>query len=187
MPFCKNCGYELPEGATYCPKCGTPVAIPEEPTTAVTPSQPSAEPTLKLAFWWERALAWLIDVAIIGAVTGLLRLIAFLLGLAFNPTITPSWPDWVSFFISFNLDGVFRFLYWTFMEGSRGQSFGKMVMRIKVVHVGGSPMNIGSAAVESLGKAFFLPLDLLIGWLLYSRKRQRIFNYVSQTVVVKVS
>ncbi len=32
MPYCKNCGKELPEGATFCPNCGVPVA-------AAAPSQ----------------------------------------------------------------------------------------------------------------------------------------------------
>jgi uncharacterized RDD family membrane protein YckC len=73
------------------------------------------------------------------------------------------------------------------MEGSTGQSLGKMVMRIKVVQLDGSPVNMGNAAVQSVGKAFLLPLDLLIGWIVYPRTRQRLFNYFSRTVVVKGS
>ena len=184
MPYCKKCGAELPEGAKFCPKCGTAVLMEEVPTVPIAPAAPEA-PAPKLAFWGERFVAWLIDIIILGVIVGTIGLLMW--WFAAQPfTFLPGWPSWMPFF-NFGPGGVIYFIYWTFMEGSRGQSFGKMVMRIKVVHVGGSPMNIGSAAVESLGKAFFLPLDLLIGWLLYSRKRQRIFNYVSQTVVVKVS
>jgi uncharacterized RDD family membrane protein YckC len=182
---CKNCLFELPEGAVYCPKCGTPVTKEEAVVTA--PVQPVAEASPILAFWWERFIAWLIDIVIIGAFTWILSFLVSLSGASLDFTVTPGWPSWVSFFISFNLEGVFRFLYWTFMEGSSGQSFGKMVMRIKVVHLDGSDVNMGSSVVESVGKAFFLPLDLLIGWLLYPRKRQRIFNYISQTIVVKAA
>jgi hypothetical protein len=38
---------------------------------------------------------------------------------------------------------------------------------------------MGQAAVESVGKAFLLPLDCLLGWIL------RIFNYLSETIVIR--
>jgi uncharacterized RDD family membrane protein YckC len=185
LASCKNCGYELPEGAVYCPRCGTPVV--KEEVTVTAPPQPAVTSGPVLAFWWERFVAWLIDVVIVGAFAWILSFFASLAGTPFSFTVTPGLPDWISFFISFSLEGVFRFLYWMFMEGSNGQSFGKMVMRLKVVHADVSPINMGSAAVESAGKAFFLPLDLLIGWILYTRRRQRIFNYLSQTLVVKAA
>ncbi len=183
MANCKNCGFELPEGAVYCPRCGAPVAKEEPAITAARQAQEA--PTLHLALWWERIVAWIIDVVIIGIIAWILNLFALLAGSSFSFTATPGVPSWISFFISFSLEGVFRFLYWMFMEGSSGQSFGKMVMRLKVVHMDGTAVNMGWAAVESAGKAFFLPLDLLIGWILYPRRRQRVFNYLSQTVVVK--
>jgi len=74
-----------------------------------------------------------------------------------------------------------------FMDGLYGQSFGKMAMRIKVTRLDGSQINMGAAALESVGKAFLLPLDCLLGWLLYPKRRQRIFNYISETIVVKVT
>jgi uncharacterized RDD family membrane protein YckC len=58
-------------------------------------------------------------------------------------------------------------------------------MRIKAARLDGSPINMGQAALQSLGKAFLLPLDCLLGWILYPRRRQRLFNYLSETVVVK--
>ena len=182
MPYCKNCGNELPEGAQFCPKCGTAVTKPDEPVI-VTPAPSVIAPGLKLAFWGERFVAWLIDVVIIGAAFGIISLVAFLGGLSFS--LIPGWPDWIPFF-SFNLNGVFLFLYWTLMEGSSGQSVGKMVMRIRVIHVDGTPVNMGNAAVESVGKAFLLPLDCIVGWILYPRSRQRLFNRISRTVVVKI-
>jgi uncharacterized RDD family membrane protein YckC len=62
-----------------------------------------------------------------------------------------------------------------------------MVMRIKVTRLDGSPVGMGNAALESIGKAFVLPLDLLLGWILYPRRRQRIFNYISETIVTKIT
>lgn len=190
MANCKNCGNELPEGALFCPRCGAPVTKPEEPmstSSAGVPSQPTAASGTVLAFWWERFIAWLIDVIIVGIFTFILGILASIAGNPADFSTLPGWPWWLAFFISFNLEGVFRLLYWMFMEGSSGQSFGKALMRIRVMHLDGSPISLGDAAVESIGKAFFLPLDLIIGWILYPRKRQRVFNYLSRTIVVKVS
>jgi len=182
MPYCKNCGNELPEGAQFCPKCGTAVTKSEEQIVEA-PVQPVAASGLKLAFWGERFVAWLIDVVLIGAVFLVIGLFTFLSGLTYG--LVPGWPSWIPFF-SFNPNGVVLFLYWMLMEGSSGQSLGKMLMRIKVVHVDGTPVNMGNAAVESVGKAFLLPLDCIVGWILYPRSRQRLFNHISRTVVVKI-
>jgi uncharacterized RDD family membrane protein YckC len=69
------------------------------------------------------------------------------------------------------------------MEGIYGQSIGKMVMQLKVTRLDGQPIDMGYAAIESLGKAFLLPIDCIVGWLLYSN--ERLFNFMSETKVVK--
>jgi len=167
MPHCKNCGNEVPEESLYCPKCGKPVE------TAAG---------FKLAHWGERFVGWLIDIVILGAIMLPLRFFASVAwpGYAFAPSFPVSIP-----FFDFGLSNIVYFLYWTFMEGSYGRSIGKMIMRIKVVRVRGEPMDLMHAALESLGKAFVLPLDCILGWILHAPRRQRIFNYVSETVVVK--
>jgi uncharacterized RDD family membrane protein YckC len=98
----------------------------------------------------------------------------------------PSGLDWIPFF-NFGLSGIVNFLYWMLMDGAYGQSFGKMIMRVKVTRVDGSRLNMANAALESVGKAFLLPLDCLLGWILYPRRRQRVFNYISETIVVKIT
>jgi len=179
MASCKNCGYELPEGAGYCPKCGTAVVLPVEPTA---PAEPVS--VLKLALWWERFVAWLIDVVIIGAIASIISGIANLGGMTTSVNLVQGWPTWLPF-VNFGLSEVFQFFYWMVMEGAYGRSFGKMVMRLKVTRLDGSTLNMAQSAVQSVGKAFILWLDVLLGWILFSRKRQRIFNYLSGTIVVK--
>jgi uncharacterized RDD family membrane protein YckC len=184
MPYCRKCGSELPEGAKYCPVCGTPVSAEEAPAAPTVPPAPTAPEApvaagLTLAFWGERFVAWLIDVVIVGIVVGILGLFRLLFGLA-----VPGWPGWLPFF-NFNLGGLLYFLYWMFMDGAYGQSFGKMIMRLKVTRLDGDKIGMGAAAVESVGKAFLLPLDVLIGWIFYPKKRQRLFSYLSGTIVVK--
>lgn len=182
MANCRNCGADLPEGAQFCPKCGTPISGMEEPVSTARLSQSYSASSLDLAFWWERFFAWLIDVVIIGVISWFIGLIAAIATF----TLIPGWPSWVPFF-RFDINGILLFLYWMLMEGSGGQSFGKMIMRIKVVKIDGAALNMADAAIESVGKAFLLPIDLLIGWILYPRKRQRIFNFITRTIVIKVT
>ncbi len=159
------------------------------PTSAppVVPAAPVAPEGLKLAFWWQRFVAWLIDIVLVGIFTSILGLFALFRGIPYNLTLVPGWPDWFSIFFSLNFNGVILFLYWMLLEGLYGQSLGKMIMRIKVTRIDGSPVGVTHAVVESVGKAFFLFLDLLLGWLLYTKRRQRIFNFISGTIVIKVT
>jgi uncharacterized RDD family membrane protein YckC len=159
MPACRECGKEVPEGAQYCPNCGAPVQTPLQP---------------RLAFWGERFLAWLVDIIILGIATGLISLL----------TWAPNLPTWFPF-VNFGFSNIVYFLYWTLMEGIYGRSLGKMLMRIKVTRSDGQPIDLAQAALESVGKAFLLPIDLILGWILHPRKRQRIFNYLSGTIVLR--
>ncbi len=175
MPYCKKCGNPLNPEDRVCPKCGAPVAFESEAPRQAAPIAPQ----LSLASWGERFAAWLIDVIIIGIFVGLLE---FFTWFAWEPF--GFWPSWLPF-INFGTGGVLYFLYWLLMEGTSGQSFGKMIMRLRVVRLDGSRIDIGHATLESVGKAFFLLLDLIIGWALYPKRRQRIFNFLSETVVVR--
>jgi uncharacterized RDD family membrane protein YckC len=71
------------------------------------------------------------------------------------------------------------------MDGTFGQSIGKMAMHLKVTRLNGQPINVGTAAIESFGKAFLLPLDCIIGWLIHQDRNQRLFNTISETTVVR--
>jgi uncharacterized RDD family membrane protein YckC len=156
-----------------------PVAAPVE---SATPA-----PGLKLAYWWERFAAWLIDVVMVAIALLIVSLFTALLGQPIDAFTTFDAPWWVTIIVSFSVDSIVLFVYWTFMDGAYGQSVGKMVMRIKLSRLDGSRVDMGRAAISSVGKAFFLFWDVLLGWFLYPRRRQRVFNYLSETVVMKVT
>ncbi len=168
MTNCKNCGSDLPEGAGFCPKCGTPVQAVEQP---------------KLAYWGTRFVAWLIDIVIIGAIVGFLRLFVWVAWPGY--VWTTGLPRWFPF-VDFGTSNLVYFLYWMLSEGIYGQSIGKMIMRIKITRLDGGIPNMGQAAIESVGKAFLLPIDVIVGLFLYTSRRQRLFNYLSNTIVVRV-
>lgn len=171
MPYCRNCGLKLPEDAAYCPSCGTPVA------------QEIRKPRLQLAGWGERIAAYLIDVITVGVVTIPLTFFWSQFQLYFLGINVWRW-DWIPF-VSFGLSNIVSFVYWTLTEGLCGQSLGKRLLKIKVTKIDGEPVDLASAAIESLGKAFLLPIDFILGLILYPQRQQRLFNYISNTIVVK--
>ncbi|MFC6974739.1 hypothetical protein ACFQL1_08670 [Halomicroarcula sp. GCM10025709] len=59
-------------------------------------------------------------------------------------------------------------------------------MDIAVTDERGDEIDYGTAAVESFGKAFLLPIDCLVGWLAFEKEGLRLFNKLSSTVVVEV-
>ncbi len=165
MPFCKNCGKEVPEDAVFCPECGAKMGSSEG---------------LVLASWGDRFIAWLIDIIILSIALSWLTLPR----VYWMPRTWGMMPRMIPF-ANFGGNNVLHFLYWTIMEGVYGQSVGKMVMKIKVARQGGGAIDMGKSAIQSLGKAFLLPLDCILGGILYPSRDQRLFNSLSQTVVLK--
>lgn len=155
MTYCKKCGNLLEEGDEYCSGCGAPVNLTE----------------ILLATWGERFIAYLIDLILIGVVAGILRPVNY-------------WS--YNFPLAFlGINNVLLFLYWSYLEGTQGQSLGKKAMGIKVVNLNGGDIDIGTSVYQAIGKAFLGPLDVIIGWILYPAKQQRLFNNLSQTIVMK--
>ena len=148
------------------------------PHQASVPGVP--EKTLHLGMWSTRFWAWLIDFILV------ILFLNFVRGL-FEPFwIIPLYLDiqrWEPF--AFGFQTFFFFAYWMVMEGFRGQSIGKMVMNLRVVNRDGTRINYTTAAIESFGKAFLLPLDCLIGWLGMPGTKLRVFNRISNTIVIK--
>lgn len=162
---------------------GTPVPAPfvrEEPPQI----QPESGRTLYLAKWSTRFWAWLIDFCMVILFLNIVR--GVLLPFWELPYYIDLW-HWEPFEIGFQ--SIFFFLYWTVMEGfqGRGQSIGKMVMNLRVVNRDGSRIRYLSAAIESFGKAFpgLLAIDCLVGWLAMPNTKMRLFNRLSNTLVVK--
>ena len=154
----------MPEDAAFCPNCGSPIRA-------------MLERRFEKADWGERFIAWIIDMIVLGAVLNTFR--------GYTGWRIPLHLPMIIPFIDPGFDNFAYFLYWTVMEGVYGQSIGKMVMRLRVIRMNGERTDLPHAAVESIGKAFLLPIDCLIGWILYPQNKQRLFNHISETIVIK--
>jgi uncharacterized RDD family membrane protein YckC len=154
-----------------------------------TPSKTERPSEIILASWIDRFVAWLIDFIIVSV--GLAILFALI-----------SIPFWISSpqsFENINMNpahrnlGAFNYIitslvftaYWTYFESTGSQSIGKKLLHLKTTNLQGRNIDPKTAALESLGKAFLLPLDVILGWIFTNDKRQRIFNRASNTIVIK--
>ncbi|MGC9514959.1 RDD family protein [Methanocrinis sp.] len=140
---------------------------------------------IRIASWWRRLGAWLIDIILVGILWDLLAGIAGPFHFfGFGPMHGPFFQHW---FVDLGSDdAIVLFVYWTLLEGYRGRSLGKMALGLKVTNMRGDEIDLPRAAIESFGKAFLLPLDCLIGWIAMPGSGQRLFNRLSETIVVVV-
>jgi len=154
--YCKKCGKEIAEDIDYCPGCGAAINVSE----------------LELASIGERFLAFIIDSVLVG----------FVVGVVFWPgnLISPHVP-----FLDLGFRNMALFLYWTYTEGTTGQSLGKKIMKIKVTDLQGEPIDMSRSLYQAIGKAFLLPLDVIVGLMMYQDKEQRLFNHLSETIVAR--
>ena len=77
--------------------------------------------------------------------------------------------------------------YFTLLEGSKGQTVGKMITKIKVVREDGSPIDMSQAFTRNILRIIDGLFAYLIGAILIWRsdKQQRLGDRVARTVVVK--
>jgi uncharacterized RDD family membrane protein YckC len=122
-----------------------------------------------------RFVSLVIDSLIISAIFGALATI-----LGFGMMRHGSWSVGL-------LSFAFYIAYYTYLEGTRGQTIGKMITKIKVVRVDGKPIDMEQAFKRNILRVidgFFL---YLIGAILIWRsdKQQRLGDTVAKTVVIK--
>jgi uncharacterized RDD family membrane protein YckC len=142
-----------------------------------------------LARWSDRFLAWLIDFIIV----------SIALAVLFSAIALPIWffyyddDDMASARayqsvqpLHYIISSAAFFGYWTYFEYTSGQSIGKRVLKIKTIDLSGNRIDVNNAAIESFGKAFLLPIDVILGWIFTNNKRQRIFSRISNTIVIKL-
>ena len=122
-----------------------------------------------------RFVSLVIDSLIISAIFGALATI-----LGFGMMRHGSWSVGL-------LSFAFYIAYYTYLEGTRGQTIGKMVTKIKVVREDGTPIEMEQAFKRNILRVidglFAYLIDAILIW--RSDKQQRLGDSVAKTVVVK--
>ena len=133
-----------------------------------------------LAKWKDRFLAWLIDFIIISMISTLIIFASFgTISYEFEDTL---WGENIMYLPT----SIMFFTYWTILEYKTGQSIGKKILNLKVIGINGQKPNLKGILISSFGKSFLLPVDVILGWFLTNEKRQRIFNKLGDTLIVKI-
>jgi uncharacterized RDD family membrane protein YckC/DNA-binding HxlR family transcriptional regulator len=126
----------------------------------------------------KRVFAFIIDFALITAITFLIAIIPELIiqsGDLIARVVS------VTIFVTIGL----MWLYSTLLEGFNGQTIGKRLIGLKVVRTDGKKMSYDHAAVRNFGKLLpLLPFDLLVGWRLKNILFRRYFDKFSGTTVI---
>jgi len=138
---------------------------------------------ITIARWSDRFFAWLIDCIIVFA--GSFAVFFVIINAAnFENIINDNFEyertfEWVPISLIF-------FVYWVILESNTGQTIGKIILHIKVTNLAGEKANLKGILISSFGKSFLLPVDLILGWIFTNKKRQRIFNKLGDTIVIKL-
>ncbi len=134
-----------------------------------------------LAKWTDRFLAWLIDFIIVSIISTSIIFASF-------GTIDYEYDDELFWAESTQYipTSILFFVYWTVLEYKTGQTIGKKILSLKVTDISGNSPSLKGIIIGSFGKAFLLPIDVVLGWILTNEKRQRVFNKLGDTLVVKI-
>ncbi len=133
---------------------------------------------LPLASYKKRASAYLIDFALILAISLTISFVPQLL--SFSVSLLGQNTSEV-LFVTVGL----LWLYSTLLEGFNGQSLGKRAVGLKVVRTDGKKMSYDHAAVRNFGKVLpLLPFDVLIGWRIKNDMFKRYFDKFAGTTVI---
>ena len=132
-----------------------------------------------LAKWKDRFFAWIIDFVIISLISTAIVFVSFLsLSYNFENFITDN-----GMYIP---TSVIFFLYWIILEYKTGQTIGKKMFNLKITNSQGEKPSLIGVILSSFGKSFILPVDMILGLIITNEKRQRIFNKLGDTLIIKI-
>lgn len=130
---------------------------------------------LLLSSFKKRTAAFLIDFGIVFSVAALLLMPTLFVVLQAN------W--WIIFFNLLLASLFFIWVYSTILEGFKGQTLGKRIIRLHAIKLDGKKLDYEHAAIRNIGK-ILLPFDLLFGFLLHDLRYIRYFDKFAGTTVV---
>lgn len=140
-----------------------------------------SDPKIVLAKWSDRFFAWLIDFVIISVIsTGVIFASFGSIDYEFDES-----SFWIENGEYIPTSAVF-FVYWAILEYKTGQTIGKKILNLKSTDIYGKNPSLKGVLISSFGKSFLLPLDVILGGILTNKKRQRVFNKLGDTIVVKI-
>ncbi len=134
-----------------------------------------------IAKWTDRFLAWLIDFIIVSIISTSIIFASFGT-LDYEFIDNGFWAESMQYIPT----SILFFVYWIVFEYKTGQTIGKKILNLKVTNMCGDKPNLQGIIISSFGKSFLLPIDVVLGWFLTNKNRQRIFNKLGDTIIIKI-
>lgn len=134
-----------------------------------------------IAKWSDRFFAWLIDFCVISTIS-LLIIFSVFGTIYYELSEKWIWAETTQFIPT----SIVFFAYWTILEYKTGQTVGKKILNLKLTDKYGKSPDWKGVMISSFGKAFLLPIDVVFGWFFTNENRQRIFNKIGDTLVIKI-
>jgi len=132
-----------------------------------------------LAKWKDRFFAWVIDFVIISLISTSIVFILF-------QYLNQNFEEFITNDGMYVPTSVLFFSYWIILEYKTGQTLGKKIFNLKITNIDGDKPDLISIVISSFGKSFILPLDIILGLIFTNEKRQRIFNKLGRTIIIKI-
>ena len=132
-----------------------------------------------LAKWKDRFFAWVVDFVIISIISTSIFFLSFLY-------LNHNFEDFVTNDGMYIPTSIMFFSYWIILEYKTGQTIGKKMFNLKITNNFGDKPSLIGVILSSFGKSFILPIDIILGWILTNEKRQRIFNKLGNTLIIKI-
>ena len=132
-----------------------------------------------LAKWKDRFFAWVVDFIIISIISTSIFFLSFLY-------LNHNFEDFVTNDGMYIPTSIMFFSYWIILEYKTGQTIGKKMFNLKITNNFGEKPSLIGVILSSFGKSFILPIDIILGWILTNEKRQRIFNKLGNTLIIKI-
>ncbi|HBT82607.1 MAG TPA: hypothetical protein DEB35_03970 [Desulfuromonas sp.] len=176
--------FVIPAGpqSVTCPACGQDFSFQR---VAVSAAAVSLLPAL--AGFWQRAVAALVDAAVLTGVLLFSSTLFFFVAAGVSG-FDPLAEGLLLATVTWLFASVVAVAYYVFFTGYCGQTPGKMALRLKVQRVDGSDIGFRSAFYrETVGK-FLSALLLGLGYLMvaFDERKQGLHDRIAQTYVIKL-
>ena len=196
MPFCRNCGSEIPGEAAFCPSCGTSVTslsayVPLPTSRTENEFDRLTRDSATQEFWLKRLIAYIIDWIIIEVAVAIISVIIFIAfglgdfiaaflgsGFALNPFVPGA-------LFSSGLSAILFLLYFTLLDYRYGKTPGKSLMGFRVVTTDGTPLDLSKSFIRNVSKIYWLLLllDIIFGLVSRVEPGQKYSDYFAKTNV----
>ncbi len=200
--ICENCGTEIPEGTSFCARCGSPVNVAQigpvyvpsapPPAEEIRGPQISALPQVrpKYAGFWLRAVAYLIDSVIVSlavALAGSFNPSAFIIFPDPNAATRFALPQLTPLAIALVIPIVW--LYYAIFEASPWQATpGKRALKLYVTDINGRPLTFARATIRHFAK-IISSLTFLVGYVIagFTERKQALHDIIARCLVLRRS